>query len=742
MFYKAKHKRKWNYKNIINRRFLVLLLSLIIISVTVTTSYAYFVGELNWLSLNGDLNKLSISNGSVNFDVDYEKSTWKNAKGDIITEVSNPQNNAEVTYGPVWVEQKGENKLTSKVDLLSEYRLDKEGGSEEVARLEVDNGLDTIIAEPFEVIVGDIDNFGYAEKGDPYTNSSSNHNLNVFPSSYDSKGTDRRMVGSGFYDKLSENYGKTQGFYAVDKYQYYGILNSSMNYDQAVYYGHKTYKNYMLPNGIYNDYFLYDGYTDRTIRGAAGGSYHDGKDWTFLQKSEPLKFTYNKVEKDIKSVTFQVFTDDIQSQLAGNRNASDFGQASGSVFNVYINGVEIPEFRSILNKISQSGPKGNIVTLHLPEKYFYLIKNSSGLDKGLSFLIDDKNGWNLWKDYYTGDSFAIDFAKMTVNAQATGSEANEYFGTVGGYVKDASGNPIEGVEVVTGAGETAVTSSTGYFSIRTYKGTVKLTMKKDKYKTKVEYFKTDIDSALNIVTLNYDAIIMQEKYQVEIIATKCDLDGNPILDENGEEIKIIKRSSDLNDESYYLRESGTIVSEAINLKFEPDSKYKLEYKLILKDRASLKDIQDFNIDFTLSSIKIKASQENNSGWAGTGTGENYYTTFNNIEVNKDLPEIGDEIVKETDSKGTTEIYFELPDTNYWQGISNTSFFVNGNLLTETEGQKVDLGTFYKFEANRFGLIDGTLNSNKGSRILVQGGSGQTTGSLYWFTTQKVFICTN
>lgn len=207
--HKCKHGKKFSLNRFLkydftlrSRRILVVLLSIMVISITVMPSYAYFTGNLDWSSLNSGLNDLTIDNGSVDFDVDYSNAIWKKANDKTLNSYSNPSTDDTITYGPVWINQIGKKQLTSKVDLLTEYQVDKDGGSDEIANKGKDEEEDGTIEEPFEVIVGDIDNFGYTEKGDPYLDKSAKHSMEVFPQKYDAKGTDRRMVGSGFYEAL------------------------------------------------------------------------------------------------------------------------------------------------------------------------------------------------------------------------------------------------------------------------------------------------------------------------------------------------------------------------------------------------------------------------------------------------------------------------------------------------------------------------------------------------------------
>lgn len=771
--HKYKHGKKFSLKRFLkydftlrSRRILVVLLSIMVISITVMPSYAYFTGNLDWSSLNSGLNDLTIDNGSVDFDVDYSNAIWKKANDKTLNSY-NPSTDDTITYGPVWINQIGKKQLTSKVDLLTEYQVDKDGGSDEITNKGKDEEEDGTIEEPFEVIVGDIDNFGYTEKGDPYLDKSAQHSMEVFPQKYDAKGTDRRMVGSGFYDKLEEyNRGITNRFDATDFYDDKGNVNNKMNKKDAAFFGYKSSESYILPNNSSNNYFLYDGYTDRAIRGvnsdgtASSKDYNvDGKNWKWLQKVEPLTFKYDKITKDIKTVTFQIFTDDIQSGSALTGFKGAFQKKSSSKYHVYLNGTEVTEFTDQINEFAQSGPKGNIVTLELPSEYFDIIKSKAGLEGGsLELLIDDNNGLNFYeygKDYYTGDSFAIDFAKMTVNAPATGSE-DKYYGAVSGKVVDKYGKELEGVNLVAETGENVVTDENGNFNFaKLYKGLNKFTVTKEGYKKNIVYISTG--EAHATIKLDYSAIVMQEKCQAEVVVTKCNLKGEELKDSSGNIIQKVKKSTDLNNSSYYIRKSGTIIDQAFDISFEPGCKYKIEYKIKLRSHKDLKDMQDFKLNFTINNIKVKATQENNAGWDVAGTGDNYTDKYNNIEENKTLPDNShnnnieenktppDNSQSDNKDDRTTKIYFNYPDTKYYGSISDTDFYLNGKKLVGDDGEKEELaGGWWLFNFNKYNKILSSENNNKGSTVQVKNSSisEADSGELYWFTTQKVFICTN
>lgn len=774
--HKCKHGKKFSLNRFLkydftlrSRRILVVLLSIMVISITVMPSYAYFTGNLDWSSLNSGLNDLTIDNGSVDFDVDYSNAIWKKANDKTLNSYSNPSTDDTITYGPVWINQIGKKQLTSKVDLLTEYQVDKDGGSDEIANKGKDEEEDGTIEEPFEVIVGDIDNFGYTEKGDPYLDKSAKHSMEVFPQKYDAKGTDRRMVGSGFYEALKKyNSGKIHEFTPNDLYDNNGNINNEMNKKDAAFFGYKSSESYILPNNSSNNYFLYDGYTDRAIRGvnsdgtASSKDYIiDEKNWKWLQEVEPLTFKYDKITKDIKTVTFQIFTDDIQSGIAKEGDLGAFQKKSSSKYHVYLNGTEVTEFTDQINEFAQSGPRGNIVTLELPSKpeYFDIIKKAGLESGGLKLLIDDKDGLNFdeyGKDYYTGDSFAIDFAKMTVNAPATGSEADKYYGAVSGKVVDKYGKELEGVNLVAETGENVVTDENGNFNFaKLYKGLNKFTVTKEGYKKNIVYISTGEADAT--ITLDYSAIVMQEKCQAEVVVTKCNLKGEELKDSSGNIIQKVKKSTDLNNSSYYIRKSGTIIDQAFDISFEPGCKYKIEYKVKLRSHKDLKDMQDFKLDFTINNIKVKATQENNAGWDVAGTGDNYTDKYNNSEENKTLPDNShnnnieenktppDNSQSDNKDARTTKIYFNYPDTGYYGSISDTDFYLNGKKLVGDDGEKEELaGGWWLFNFNKYNKILSSINNNKGSTVQVKNSSisEADSGELYWFTTQKVFICTN
>lgn len=717
MFYKPKHYVKKK------RRSITVLLSLLVISISTKASLAYF-RSLNSISLSlGEVNTISIDNGEVDIIADSSEAKWNSG---VDNRIVNPTSGQVASYGPVWVYGKN-NNLTSNVDLLTEYQMNKIDGTKEVPSKDIEENK---VCEPFEVIVGDVDNFGFSRSNDPYYNSITNKNFDVFPGDYDARGTDRRMVNSYFYNNKNKIVTKADGgasFWYPSNYKY-----------NLAYY----YYCYYNGNTVY-----YDGYTDRGMRGVLNdGStitpdyYEDGLNWKYTQKPEPLTFKYNKIDsdKEIKSVFFQVFIEDIQGgDYPYKATSSDFQKVSNVNWIVTLKKVgsssseEVKSFSQKINSLGQSGPIGELITLELPSAYFNLIKESSGLDCGIELLIDDPNT-------LVGDSYCIDFGKMIVNGQAIGVYDNSYE-DISGKIIDESGNELEGVNVTINDGQFKVTESNGLFSFNTHKGTVSVKLSKDGYETKYVYLNTGTNKE---ITLNQETIIMREKYSVQIIATKCDLDGTPIV---GEKALILnKKSSDVlgSNNNFYIKQDGTIVQEAFELLFDAHYKYKLDYVISLKSKDDIKDSKAFDLTFSINSIKIKASQENDPDF--TTSSDKYLTMGNNITNNSFLPSD-----TSSDDSEHTEIYFEIPSTaSYWSfDPSQTKFKVNGTLLTNSDGTTSladSSSKWVKFKFNDYDKIDATLNSTKGSSIYVYQSNkpSNNSGELIWFSTQKIFICTN
>lgn len=700
------------------------MLILFVVITSTKSSLAYLKSSNSLLSSSGGVNSFSIHNGQLDIIADSSEAKW-NSYGD--NRIVNPISGQVASFGPVWVYGKNNEDLTSNIDLITEYQMNKINGTKEVSDK---NTNEENICEPFEVIVGDVDNFGLSGSTDPYITSIVNKSMDIYPSDYDARGTDRRMVNSYFYD--NKNKIVTKGDGGANAWYPGGYQYNFANYYSCNYNGYTVY---------------YDGYTDRGMRGAltngssvAPDCFQDGVNWKYTQKAEPITFKYNNIDsnKEIKSVFFQIFIMDIQGGDYPNKSScSDFQKVSDVNWTVTLktssgySSIEVDSFSKKINSMYQTGPSGELVTLELPSAYYNLIKEASGLDSGLELLIDDP---------YTpiGDSYCIDFAKMTVNGQAIGTYNNpsDY---VNGTVVDSTGKEIEGVNVTINDGQTQTTGTDGSFLFNTYQGTVRVKLSKDGYATKYAYLNTGSNEK---ITLEEDTIVMQEKYSVKIVATKCDLSGNPIAGENA--LVLNKKSSDVlgQDKNYYIKQDGTIVQEAFELLFEPNYKYKFEYIISLKSKDDIKDPKAFDITFSINNIKIKASQENNPDFLTSS--DRYLTKGNNVTNNSFLSNS-----TSNGSNSNTEIYFEIPTTAYYwsSDVSNTKFKVNDTLLTSSDGTTTSTDTsseWVKFKFNDYDKLDASSNSTKGCKIYVYESDtpSNNSGDLYWFTTQKVFICTN
>ena len=554
---------------------------------------------------------------------------------------------------------------------------------------------------------------------DPYSGELPDqiHSLEIYPKSYDAIGTDRRMTPSGFYSvlqKISKNnnlkldytnndFAKANNNITDYKNWWYwkkridsetgnaGVLgglwdysdSSSENYsekegytgrayyrfnlkDKLSFAANETYdgKAVELPSGYS---FFYEGYTDRGIRGNKQNWKEKAdehsidksgvkKNWSYIQKVEPLTFKYNEFEGDITSAKFQIYFDDLQSGDSISAEEAvlrhKFVDCSSSRFTVYINGVEIPEMSDVVNSFNQSGPKGCMVNLAVPSKYLYLIKESAGLDNGLTMLIDDKRIGT------SGDSYSIDFAKLTVNST---EKSSTVVGKVSGKVLNSlSGRPVAGVLVTSSDGQTATTNSDGEYEFSTSNynaispGITTLTFSKSGYLNN-SYRSSSLDATKN----DGGNFVKDKVYSIpDISITPTEVEDGTI---NGDtkvvaEIKVVEHS--IKDDSssgdmalgdYGIvsqpiinQENGTttktttynkIVYDGVkarqaelNLNMKPGIYYEISYKLKFNSQTVMNTFGSLNVDF-YSKLCAKATQENNPNWNEDGTGENYESSY-------------------------------------------------------------------------------------------------------------------
>jgi hypothetical protein len=761
MLYKSKHSKKSKYFKHIKRKErrhklsmpTIMTIGFIIISFTVFPTFAYVSKYVvPNLSLNGG-NQLNIQNGYVELQLNNDASTnWSNVTPSTPEVSSNsiidPVSDQEISYGPVYV-MTPQDLLSNNLNIQTEYNIKKNGGTPESSN----NSTGSTLAEPFEAISGDLDNFNFgAGTYDFYSGkSTTEHSIEVFPQNYDSQGTDRRMVPSGFYQLGTQIFTKVDGANVDNGLKIPSINATCTAYSSKAYYGVRLDANTTVEGKTYPRYLevFYDGYTDRGLTGKnqADTGYvsdHilDGVNWKYLQKSKPITLKYNTIPQNngISSVNFQIFIDDMQS--GDSTNPTEFANYSTSYFKVYLsqkdgaNKIEVPEFSKIINKYAQSGPIGNIVNLNLPSEYFSIIKNASGLDGGLELLIDDTRVGT------SGDSFAIDFAKMTVNKEAAKGASNTIT-QITGTIIDSNSVPISGVKVVTGDGKSVVTDANGNYTITgAAPGLLNLTFSHYQYKTET-YVYGNVSNGTSVAIGNQilykglkSEIPASEKVQVDFTIQKCDLTGTAI----GE--PIVLSSKDLNSTSDFkivnTNDAGTNILYSKLLKgISAGSRYKITYSLKLKSYGDIGDIAQFNLLFS-SRIRAKLTQENNPSWAEDGTGSNYITSISEPNNGTIIEGSG------TGDSNYSEIYFERPTTaGYWADFSSGAlplFYLNST--TALDGSKITKfnsgSDWYKYTFDN----NTSISDNSYIKIVDGGNAANTSSKLYYFSTQKIFVCTN
>lgn len=838
---------------------IIILVSIMVVSMTAMTTSAYFNSAVNLESLlgNDSASKFNITNGNVSINFEDTPSTWKvtqNAQVSETNSITNPSEGDTAEFGPVIL--KSTSNLTTNVDLLADYELTTSVDGEEVKNITT-----KIPCEPFEVIVGDIDNFGYGFSGidnyDVYSGIRYNrtqycsgqgenldNGLNVYPTNYDATGTDRRMCPSGFYKLMEAVIGANNmnnhtgsGNNATDTllgtnfelYQYLGDRSAffkegiEFNKDFTVGGNSGGYTVGILKNSktigstqIYGGYRVYwDGYTNRAIRGVRGiggddpkqvyvnvsDKNFDGKNWAFLNSPQPVTFKYAQIddEKDVISAVIQMYVDDFQSgdadkSILGAEQINHFSNDSTSRFTATLGGVEIPELSNLINSLCQSGPAGQLINFNIPQKYLYLIKKyaGTGANEGLQLLIDDARIGT------SGDSYCIDFAKLTVNSKT--SSKDEYKISISGKIVDDTGNAISGVSVEAGDGTTTTTDGAGNYSLSIIPGTINLVFSKNGYFSQ-NYITSDIyesDGSTVKKNISVPKVVMQkggssgasdlagEKFGIEIKVEKIKVNGDGT--ENSIETKTYSSEKPI----VY---SGTQGQNAdCTLALQPNFKYKVTYKL------NLKNLRNYDNNITLNvkgNLIAKATQENNPAWNEDGTGENYKDAFNEgdstgeisgnvakvkIVARDTLGNVLDNVYAICDENKVFCNNASEYDFNVYAGNKTITIIRNGytdrvvtqnivsgkinNIEVTMENVKPNINfeipdnrcwggvTTIKVEKNSYNADKTPFANWKGivlekeqlakldkSTIIVTNGA-ITSGELYYFSTQRVYICTN
>ncbi|MBZ9624851.1 VWA domain-containing protein [Clostridium sp. FP2] len=108
----------------------------------------------------------------------------------------------------------------------------------------------------------------------------------------------------------------------------------------------------------------------------------------------------------IKDATLQMYLGDLQPKNADRKSAELSNGKNQYTFT--INGQRVSEIEALINSLDQTGYKGQLVTMEIPERFL------SNLNQGQLFIKIDDEQLNT-----TGDAFAIDFVKLLINTKST-----------------------------------------------------------------------------------------------------------------------------------------------------------------------------------------------------------------------------------------------------------------------------------------------------------------------------------
>jgi outer membrane protein OmpA-like peptidoglycan-associated protein len=169
---------------------------------------------------------------------------------------------------------------------------------------------------------------------------------------------------------------------------------------------------------------VHDGYANETVRDET--------------TPVPLVIEFDKAGVAIKGAVLQLFVDDFQ------------GPELKSHFLVTLDGRSAPDIETTINKLSQSGPIGKLITVKLLPEYLDLLA-----DGKLEIKVDDPT---------TGaaDGFAFDFARLLINPKGF-----TYSGSIRGIVLDKeTEKPIDGALVSAANVQKATTGPDGKFELK------------------------------------------------------------------------------------------------------------------------------------------------------------------------------------------------------------------------------------------------------------------------------------
>jgi OOP family OmpA-OmpF porin len=169
---------------------------------------------------------------------------------------------------------------------------------------------------------------------------------------------------------------------------------------------------------------VHDGYANETVRDET--------------TPVPIVIEFDPKGVAIKGAVLQLFVDDFQAPELKSH------------FIVTLDGRSAPDIETTINKLSQSGPIGKLITIKLLPEYLDLLA-----DGKLEIKVDDPT---------TGaaDGFAFDFARLLINPKGF-----TYSGIIRGVVVDRdTEQPIDGALVSAANVQKATTAKDGKFELR------------------------------------------------------------------------------------------------------------------------------------------------------------------------------------------------------------------------------------------------------------------------------------
>lgn len=184
--------------------------------------------------------------------------------------------------------------------------------------------------------------------------------------------------------------------------------------------------------------------TDRIMVGSSApfmAPVHDGyANGTMRDENQPMPLVieFDPAGVAIKGAVLQLFVDDFQAPELKSQ------------FLVTLDGRSAPDIETTINKLSQTGPIGKLITIKLLPEYLDMLA-----DGKLSILVDDPTT-------EAADGFAFDFARLLINPKGFA-----YSGAIRGVVVDIeTEQPIDGALVSAANVQKATTGKDGKFELK------------------------------------------------------------------------------------------------------------------------------------------------------------------------------------------------------------------------------------------------------------------------------------